>query len=267
MTTRTAAAAGQFYPSALDALSAQLDSFLTDEKKEKVIAAICPHAGYVYSGAVAGAVYSRLEIPKKVILLGPNHTGYGPQFSVMTEGAWEVPNGTLQVDTGLAEKIIKEVPFFTRDAAAHVYEHSLEVQIPFIARLRPDASIVPITMMPAMLDYLEKAGNAIASAIMEEDEEVLIIVSSDMSHYLPDSTTRKKDSLAIEKILALDPRGLLDTVTENMISMCGYIPAITMLYAAKMLGAGIGELVRYDTSASASGDYEQVVGYAGIIIK
>ncbi len=267
MIKRAASVAGQFYPSTPDSLSAQIDSFLSDEKKEKAIAALCPHAGYMYSGAVAGAVYSRLDIPGKIVLLGPNHTGYGPQFSIMTEGAWEVPNGLLSVDTELAQRILDQVPFFTADEAAHEYEHSIEVQLPFIARLRPDASIVPVTMMPALLDYLKKAGQAIASAISKENEDVLIIASSDMSHYVTEDMAKKKDSFAIEKILALDPRGLLETVTDNRISMCGYIPAIVMLYAAKMLGATGGQLVKYDTSASASGDYGQVVGYAGIIIK
>ncbi len=267
MITRTTAVAGQFYPSEPDALSAQLDSFLSSQKKEKAIAVICPHAGYIYSGSVAGAVYSRLEIPGKIILLGPNHTGLGPQFSIMTEGAWEVPNGLLPVDTVLAGRILVETPFFTADESAHAFEHSIEVQLPFIARLRPDAAIIPITMMPALLDYLKKAGQGIARAISGGKEGVLMVVSSDMSHYVPDASAREKDKLAIDRILEMDPEGLLETVTENRISMCGYTPAIVMLYAAKMLGARGGELVKYDTSASASGNFGQVVGYAGIIIK
>ncbi|MDA8087557.1 MAG: AmmeMemoRadiSam system protein B [Nitrospiraceae bacterium] len=267
MTIRAAAVAGQFYPSAPDALSAQLDSFLSIQKKEKAIAALCPHAGYIYSGSVAGSVYSRLELPRKIILLGPNHSGIGPQFSVMAEGGWEVPNGLLPIDGELAKRILEETPFFTADETAHEFEHSLEVQLPFIARLRPDASIVPVTMTPALLDYLKKAGHGIARAINAEKEDVLLLVSSDMSHYVPDATAREKDRLAITRILELDPEGLLDTVTENRISMCGYIPAIVMLYAARMLGAKGGELAGYDTSASASGDLGQVVGYAGIIIK
>ncbi len=267
MKTRAAAVAGQFYPSTPGALSAQLDSFLPSQKKEKAIAALCPHAGYIYSGGVAGSVYSRLEMPRKIVLLGPNHTGIGPQFSLMAEGAWRVPNGLLPVDAELAGRILEEVPFFTVDETAHEYEHSLEVQLPFIAHLRPDASIVPVTMMPGLIEYLEKAGHGLARAISSQKEDVLMVVSSDMSHYVPDSTAREKDRLAIDRVLGLDPEGLFETINENRISMCGYIPAILMLYAAKMLGAEGGRLVSYDTSASASGDKDQVVGYAGIIIK
>ncbi len=267
MKTRAAAVAGQFYPSEPGALSAQLDSFLTPQKKEKALAALCPHAGYVYSGSVAGSVYSSLEMPRKIVLLGPNHTGIGPQFSVMAEGVWRVPNGLLPVDTELAGRILEETPFFTSDETAHEYEHSLEVQLPFIARLRPDASIVPVTMMPALIEYLKKAGHGLARAISAQKEDVLMVVSSDMSHYVPDSIAREKDRLAIDRVLELDPEGLFETVTENRISMCGYVPAIVMLYAARMLGAKSGQLVKYDTSASASGDKDQVVGYAGIIIK
>ena len=267
MEKRSAAVAGQFYPSSPGALSAMLDSMLSEQKKEKAIAVLCPHAGYIYSGAVAGSVYSRIELPRKIVLLGPNHTGVGPQFSVMSYGAWEVPNGLLPIDVELANRILVETPFFTADETAHEFEHSIEVQLPFIARLRPDASIVPVTMTPALIDYLKKAGHGIAKAISGENEDVLMVVSSDMSHYVSDASAREKDRLAISRILELDPEGLLETVTENRITMCGYIPAMVMLYAARELGATGGQLVKYDTSASASGDLSQVVGYAGIIIK
>ncbi|MDA8172938.1 MAG: AmmeMemoRadiSam system protein B [Nitrospiraceae bacterium] len=265
---RKAAVAGRFYPDTPAELAAELDRMLAGGgPKQKVLAAVCPHAGYVYSGRVAGSVYSRIEIPRKIVLIGPNHTGAGPQFSIMTEGQWEVPNGRLPVDTALAMRILGEVPFFTNDTKAHAFEHSLEVQLPFIARLRPGASIVPITMMRALPDYLKKAGEGLARALEAQKEDTLIIASSDMSHYVPDETARKMDALAIEHILKLDPVGLFNTVAEKRISMCGVAAVALMLFTAKLLGATGATLVEYATSGQTSGDYSQVVGYAGIIVK
>ncbi|MDA8087232.1 MAG: AmmeMemoRadiSam system protein B [Nitrospiraceae bacterium] len=266
--TREAAAAGRFYPDSATLLNAEVDHLLAGEGPgEKAIAAVCPHAGYMYSGRVAGSVYSSIKIPKKIVLLGPNHTGVGPQFSIMTEGQWEVPNGRLPVDAPLARRVLDEVPFFTGDEAAHIFEHSLEVQLPFVVRLRPDAAIVPVVMMQALLDYLRKAGEGLARALEADREDVLIIASSDMSHYVPEEMARKMDALAIEHILKLDPEGLLQTVSEKRISMCGAAAVAVMLYAAKLLGASEARLTQYATSGQASGDYSQVVGYAGIIIK
>lgn len=268
---RKAAVAGQFYPDSPEELTAELDRLLAGGGgpglKQKVLAAVCPHAGYMYSGHVAGAVYSVMEMPRKVVLLGPNHTGAGPQFSVMAEGQWEIPNGLLDVDTVLAGKILEEVPFFTGDITAHLFEHSLEVQMPFIARIRPGASIVPVTMMQALIDYLKKAGEGLASAIESAGEDVLMIASSDMSHYISDEAAREKDAFAIDRILKLDPQGLFNTVMEKRISMCGVAAVTVMLFAAKALGAAEAELIKYATSGETSGDYSQVVGYAGIVVK
>ncbi len=265
---REAAVAGRFYPDSPALLTASIERMLAGGgPKEKVIAAMCPHAGYMYSGRVAGAVYSGVEIPRKVVLIGPNHSGLGPQFSIMTEGQWEVPNGILNVDSALATRTLGKVPFFTGDDTAHISEHSIEVQLPFIAHLRPGAAIVPVTMMHALADYLKKAAEGLAKAVEEDGAGALIIASSDMSHYVPEETARRNDALAIEHILNLDPRGLFNTVIDQHISMCGAAAVVTMLYAAILLGASEARLAAYATSGEVTGDHSQVVGYAGIIVK
>ncbi|MDA8174319.1 MAG: AmmeMemoRadiSam system protein B [Nitrospiraceae bacterium] len=269
---RLPAAAGRFYPAGRHELESAVMQALGQDKakREKAVAAVCPHAGYIYSGAVAGAVYSSLEISKTVILIGPNHTGFGPEVSIMDQGSWRVPNGELKVDTSLAKAIMGRSALFKADSSAHVYEHSLEVQVPFICHLRPDAMIVPITIMRAARQELETIGKSIAEAVRaayNKRPAPLIIASSDMSHYVSDNEARNKDALAIRDILALDPAAMLETVHRNNISMCGVLPVAAMLYAAMELGVKDARLVKYATSAETSGDFEHVVGYAGIIVK
>jgi hypothetical protein len=260
--------AGRFYPARREALEAELRDYTEKvHEKEKAIGAICPHAGYMYSGAVAGLVYSSILIPDNIVLLGPNHTGYGPAFSLMAEGEWEVPNGVFPINRLLAERIRTEVPFIQKDASAHFYEHSIEVQLPFIAYFRPGATIVPISIMRAGLDELREAGHGLARAISWANRETLIVASSDMSHYVPDEAARKKDRVAIDRVLAMDPEGLYSVVVSERISMCGYLPSVMMLFAAKALGATDARLVKYATSAEVSGDYAQVVGYTGMVVR
>ena len=264
---REAAAAGRFYPGTRAGLNSMVERMLSGGgPRRRAIGVMCPHAGYMYSGRVAGAVYSSVEIPRKVVLLGPNHSGLGPQFSLMTEGEWELPNGVLPVDSALAGRVAEKVPFFTSDDAAHVEEYSIEVQLPFIAHLRPDALIVPIAMEHALLDYLRKAAEGLAKAVEEDGGNALIIASSDMSHYLPEETAKKKDAVAIGHMLKLDPAGLFNAVMDEQISMCGTAAVVTMLYAAILLGASEARLAAYATSGDVTGDRAQVVGYAGIII-
>ncbi len=260
--------AGQFYPARREALEAELRDYTEPGlEKEKAIGILCPHAGFMYSGAVAGAVYSRIEIPRQVVLIGPNHTGYGPAFSIMAEGEWPVPNAKFEIDVLLADRIASEIPLLERDQSAHMFEHSLEVQLPFIAWFSQDVKIVPIVIMNAKLGELEEAGKGLARAIKSSVKGVLMVASSDMSHYIPDGLAREKDGLAIERILALDPDGLYSVIHAERITMCGYMPAVMMLFAARELGAREARLVKYATSAEVSGDFLQVVGYAGIIIK
>lgn len=264
---RRPAVAGYFYQGAADKLTEQVKGFIeSNAEKTRAIGILSPHAGLIYSGAVAGAVYSRLILPDTFILIGPNHTGMGAPVSVFPEGSWEMPNGLIEVDNVLASAIIGKSKYAAEDYNAHLGEHSLEVQIPFIQHFKQDVKIVPITMMSTTLDVCRDLGNAISEAIKETKKDVLIVASSDMTHYESASSAKEKDQKAIEKILSLDPPGLHAIVKQLDITMCGFVPAVTMLYAALNLGATKAALVKYMNSGEVSGDYEQVVGYAGIIV-
>ncbi len=268
---RKACVADQFYPANAGELGNMIDAFLhlddKDKRKERATAIVAPHAGYIYSGGVAGSVYSLVEIPENVILIGPNHTGIGERVSMMAEGAWDMPFGSVEVNEELALKLASSTPLLTVDNSAHISEHSLEVQLPFLQRLNPSVKIVPITVMAANPDECVRIGNAIAGCIEEYGHDVLIVVSSDMNHYESEESTRVKDHLAIEKVLALDSRALLETTGSNKITMCGVLPTAIAIEAALSLNAGKTRLVEYATSGEVSGDYDHVVGYAGIIIQ
>jgi len=266
---RLPAVAGRFYPDDPDRLRAAVDSFLADGEEKKIHARAClvPHAGYIYSGSVAGEVYRRLEIPARVILLGPRHFPRGAPLAILSDGAWQTPLGLAPIDRLLAEKIVRAFPLLRRDAVAHSAEHSLEVQLPFLQRLVPSFAFVPIVIGPVEWEALEALGHALASVIATEREPLLLIASSDMNHYESDAVTRVKDRKAIDRILALDPRKLFETVRDEKISMCGYAAAVATLIAAHELGATEAELVRYATSGEVNGDMQEVVGYAGMLIK
>jgi hypothetical protein len=251
-------------------LRSDLDIFLSQnpvEKKIRAIACLVPHAGYMYSGRVAGEVYSRLEIPRRVILIGPRHYPQGASLAVISDGAWQTPLGMAPVDHLLAEKIMGAFPELREDALAHSKEHSLEVQLPFLQQIAPSFAFVPIVIGPAQYNTLERLGRALATVIAAGNEPTLIIASSDMNHYESDAVTRVKDGKAIEQILALDPQKLFNTVRDEQISMCGYAAAVVMLIAATELGATRAELVRYATSGEVNGDMQEVVGYAGMVIE
>jgi AmmeMemoRadiSam system protein B len=267
---RPPAVAGPFYPDDPLRLRAAVDSYLASGGEEKKICAgacLVPHAGYAYSGRVAGEVYRRLEIPARVILVGPRHYPRGAPLAIVSDGGWQTPLGTAPIDQLLAEKIVRAFPLLREDAAAHSAEHSLEVQLPFLQRLAPSFAFVPIVIGPEKWEPLEALGHALASVIATEPEPVLLIASSDMNHYESDAVTRVKDHKAIEQILALDPRKLFDTVRDENISMCGYAAAVAVSIAARDLGATGAELVRYATSGEVNGDLREVVGYAGMIIQ
>jgi AmmeMemoRadiSam system protein B len=235
--------------------------------KQKAVAVISPHAGLIYSGRVAGKVYSHLALPKTSILIGPNHRGLGRSIAVYSQGEWQMPQGNVMVDDALAHQILERFPDAAADTLAHQSEHCLEVQLPFLQFLKSAMRIVPIVMMRNDLLTCRKLGSTIAAILREWPEPVLLIASTDMTHYEPDPIVRQKDGRAIEKILALDPQGLHATINQHRISMCGHFPALTVLFASLQLGATQAELVHYMTSAEVGGDDERVVGYAGIIIK
>lgn len=264
---RKASVAGRFYPGSRAALARAVSSLMPDDPDRRdAIAVIAPHAGFVYSGATAGRVLSSINIPDRVVLMGPNHTGMGPAASVMPSGAWEMPTGVVEVDEALAAGILASSPLFKADFEAHLVEHSLEVMLPFVHALNPSARIVPVTVMRADRAECEKMGQAIAGVISAASGPVLILVSSDMNHYESEGTTRAKDARAIEKITALDAQGLLEVTDRQDITMCGVMPAAIAIYAARLLGASRGRLAAYTTSAEASGDTNAVVGYAGVVI-
>lgn len=249
-------------------LTQQVNEYIdTSAKKEKIIGAVCPHAGLMYSGHVAGAVYSVIDFPETFVLIGPNHTGLGARISLMESGEWEIPTGTFRIDEKLSYRIAMNVPVVTKDTKAHMFEHSLEVQLPFIAYFSQKAKIVPITILSASVDDCKVLGEGIARAVQAAGYPVVLIASSDMSHYVPDAVAKEKDKKAIDRILAFDPAGLYETVLKERISMCGYLPVTTLLYAAKALGACSARLVKYATSGEVSGDYDHVVGYAGIVLR
>ncbi len=266
---RPPAVAGRFYPDDPERLRAAVDSFLVGSEEQKIRARACmvPHAGYVYSGTVAGEVYRRLEIPARVILLGPRHFPRGASLAILSDGAWQTPLGMAPIDHLLAEKISRAFPLLREDAVAHGTEHSLEVQLPFLQRLAPSFAFVPIVIGPAQWEQLEALGRALAAVVAAEREPILLVASSDMNHYESDPVTRVKDRKAIDQILALEPRKLFDTVRDEKISMCGYAAAVATLIAARELGATRAELVRYATSGEVNGDLNEVVGYAGIVIE
>ncbi|MGD0885659.1 MAG: AmmeMemoRadiSam system protein B [Thermodesulfovibrionales bacterium] len=264
---RKPAVAGQFYQETPAKLSHQVRQYVTDTlPRENALGILSPHAGLIYSGPVAGAVYSRITLPETFLLIGPNHTGLGERLSLMAKGEWEIPTAILAIDERLSRRLVANVPGISSDTQAHLFEHSLEMQLPFIAYFSKDSKIVPLTIMSATLDECKEVGEGIAKSIREVPYPVVIVASSDMSHYVSDDTARKKDNMAIDRILSLDPDGLYKTIQKEQISMCGYLPTAIMLYAAKYLGAREAKIIKYTTSAEISGDYDYVVGYAGVII-
>ena len=229
-------------------------------------ALICPHAGYIYSGRVAGAVYSRARLPRRYIIMCPNHTGMGAPLSINLDGAWETPLGTVPVDTELARALAEHCPELEDDIYAHLREHALEVQLPFLQVMVEDFRFVPICIGTSRWSTLQSLADAIVTVLPGLDEPVLLIASTDMTHYEPASVAAQKDRYAMEKIEALDGRGLYDVVHERNLSMCGYLPTTVTLLAARALGAQRAERVMYTHSGEVTGDHESVVAYAGYVI-
>lgn len=267
MIVREPAVMGQFYPSNPKKLKEIVKSYIDYNKpKKSVKALISPHAGYIYSGNTAGAVYSSVNIPNDIVILGPNHTGMGRYFSIMDEGEWLTPIGKVKINRDLADIIKKSSEYIESDYLAHLREHSLEVQLPFLLEINPDITIVPIVIMNVGYEKLKTVGNSLGEAIKNYRKDVLIVISSDMSHYVSHEWALKNDKKAIEKIEALDSKGLYDVCISLDITMCGLAPAVVGIEASKVLGAEKGELIKYSTSGEVSGDYDYVVGYAGVII-
>jgi hypothetical protein len=266
---RSPAVAGQFYPGSKASLIKTLQALIPEiqpEKKEQALAVVSPHAGYVYSGGVAGETIGRVQVPENVIILGPNHTGHGAPVALMDHGAWDMPMGDVPVNEEFAAHIASSSPHIEVDDAAHRFEHSLEVQVPFLQYLQQNLTIAPMVVSHVPYATCVAVGQGLAEAITSFAKPVLMVASTDMTHYESRQSASSKDSLALERIKELDPEGLYNTVVSNRISMCGIMPTTVALVAALQLGATKAELVRYTDSGEASGDTSQVVGYAGLVI-
>lgn len=268
---RSPAVAGMFYPYDKRMLLEEVEKCIVKSPKEMACGIVVPHAGYVYSGRVAGAVYSSIEMPDTFVILGPNHTGFGSDFSIETSGLWRMPLGDVKVDQELAVEILKHSKNIEVDDTAHVSEHSIEVQLPFMQYFSESFQIVPIVVKHYTPDeYFLKAcvdvGNAIAEAVEKTKERVVIVASTDLTHYESQKTAEENDKKALDAILALDAGRLFKEVRERDISMCGYGPVAVTLTACVKLGCKKARLIKYMTSGEASGDYGRVVGYGGISI-
>ncbi len=264
---RRPAVAGYFYPASRDELASMIQEYLQGGVKERkeVKAVISPHAGYIYSGPVAGAVYGSIEPPEVAVIVGPNHTGFGERAAIMSRGSWVTPLGEVKIAEDLADAIKGRSEVLEEDFKAHASEHSLEVQVPFLQFLNPKVKIVPIVLFPLGTEEIADIAKSISESVKDYNRKTLLVASTDMSHYVPQDVVASLDKIAIDKIVELDGYGLIEVVKEKNISMCGYIPTAVVIEAAKLLGAKKGELIAYSTSGEISGD-PIVVGYAGVII-
>jgi len=265
---RQPAVAGSFYPADQKELADLMEGYLDREGPVRPVrGAIVPHAGYIYSGKVAGRVFSQIQIPQHVLLLGPNHHGLGPRVAMSGVAAWQTPLGEVVVDQQLSRALAERIPAIEIDDRAHSYEHSLEVMLPFLQTLVPQVRIVPISLRQLSLADCLSLGNEIAEAVSAFPHEVLMVASSDMNHFLPAVENEKLDRLAIEAMTAYDPRGLYQVVMDKGISMCGVFGAVIVMAAARQLGASRCELLDYAHSGQVNGDNSRVVGYAGLVLE
>ena len=264
---RQPAVAGQFYPGSVQLLRHELGGLIPPvDSKRKAIGVISPHAGYVYSGAIAGRLFASLNIPATVLIIGPNHRGAGASAALYPDGEWLTPLGSVPMNSNLNSLLQHHVPSLRLDTLAHQFEHSLEVQVPFIQYLRPDVSLSAICLGHVDCETVTQIGEGVAAAIKAFGDDVLIVASSDMTHYESSEAAQKKDTLALDRVLAFDPQGLLQVCRSERITMCGAIPTAVMLVAAQALGASTAEIVAYRTSGDVTGDTSQVVGYAAVAV-
>ncbi len=273
--------AGQFYEGDAEALWLQIKScFLSSlgpgklpevnlhSHPREIVGLVCPHAGYIYSGAIAASGFFELAkdgLPDTVIVLGPNHTGYGSGLSLMREGTWQTPLGEVQIDTELVDMILSETSLVDVDETAHRFEHSIEVQLPFLQYLYGDRfKIVPICFLMQDYDSAVEVGRALTEAL--DARNAVVIASSDMTHYESAKQAEKKDQLALDAVTALDARRFYETVETQNITACGYAPITALITYAQGVNAK-AKLLSYHNSGDTSGDYSSVVGYASVLFK
>ena len=266
MSARQPSVAGTFYPDRAEDLRRAVDEMLPKLPREKALAVVVPHAGYIYSGKVAGAVYGRVEIPRDVVLLCFNHRGAGSEVAVWREGVWMTPLGSTSVNTELATALKAAFLPADFDEAGHLGEHSGEVQVPFLQRLRPDVRIVPVALSVGLDDRSFRQLEAFGKALAGLPGDFLVVASTDLNHYENQDETLKKDQAAIAAIEALDAEGLRRAIREREISMCGSAPVLAAIAYAKARGAKAAKTVMHATSGEVSGDFDRVVGYVGMII-
>lgn len=267
---REAAFAGpmRFYAGTRESLTKQIERYIVpDAAKETALGVLSPHAGYDYSGPVAGELWSRIVVPETIVILAPSHHGVGARFAVWPEGSWVTPLGEVRVDQEVTDAILDRCPLVRRDPSAHYDEHSVEVQVPFAQYFRRDVKLVALVIAEHRLELLQQLGEALACVIGEAGRGVLVVASSDMSHFETQATANELDHMALDRVLALDEAGLWRVVHERRISMCGVSPTVSMLACAKKLGGTTAALVRYQTSGDVTGDMSGVVGYAGVTVK
>jgi MEMO1 family protein len=265
---REPAVAGQFYPADKEKLRTMLAAFMPRHENRKVFGVVSPHAGYIYSGGVAGRTFAQVQVPDQVIILGPNHHGVGHHAALYPGGFWQTPLGPVAIAAQLSNLLLENCPALAEDDRAHRFEHSLEVQVPFLQYLNPSVRLVPICLGRLDLQALLELGRQLGNCLKQQENlDVLLVASSDMTHYESAEQAQRKDHAAIEKICALDAEGLYRVVAERRISMCGVLPTVVLLQACKQLGARKASLVEYTNSAAVTGDQREVVGYAGMVIE
>ena len=264
---RNAVVAGHFYPKDKASLIENLEKLILSKAEKKTAKGIVlPHAGFQYSGAVAGETIGSVVVPEVVIILGPSHTGQGHPYSIISSGIWKTPLGEINISEELAKKLLLENSLLVEDESAHAYEHCVEVLLPFIQFINNQTKIVPIVISDFKNENFKEIGKSIAAVISKFNQDVLLIASTDFTHYEPQDQACKKDAEVIDAILKLDSNKMLKIVREQKISMCGYAPVAVMVNACSELKAQKGDLIKYQTSGDASGDYDSVVGYGGIVI-
>ncbi len=270
MEIRAPAVAGRFYPGTAALIADALRTLMPAGVDERAAAAVmCPHAGWVYSGKVAAGVLARVRVPARVVVMCPNHTGRGARLSIMASGAWRTPLGDVPLDDELGAALVEEARSIRgarADSLAHAGEHAIEVLVPMLRARQPALRLVPVVVGPLDTAECTALGQALARAIARVGGDVLVVASSDMSHYLPDPETRRRDRLALDALVSGDEARLMDVCEANDVSMCGVRPAAAMLAFVRARGAGRPELVGYATSGDAFGDRDSVVGYAGVVV-
>jgi AmmeMemoRadiSam system protein B len=265
--------AGQFYPADASEIETTLDELIpTAPTKRNAIAVVCPHAGWMYSGHTAGLVYASVEVPDRVILVGPNHHGLGSRYAVYSSGAWHTPVGDVPVAEPLASALLDSCELLTEDIRAHIQEHSLEVQVPMLLRANPNVHIVPLLIGGGWPESggrgeLKEIGRALAQCVRDFGKPVLLVASTDLNHYEDQESSHRKDKLVLDAIVNLAPDALMDRVIDAEVSMCGVAATYIVLWAALGLGAKRAEILEYRTSGDVSGDFARVVGYGGVVIE